>query len=78
MGKTAKQGQRRDDTARIVADICGVSTRTVQMVKKAERNNELVLEVLVEYEIGKSALIKSLEKLVPIEIKQKRYARQKN
>jgi len=52
--------QLRDDTARIVADIHGVSIRYVQMIRDGERENEAIMETLVEYRLGKTKLIKTL------------------
>jgi hypothetical protein len=78
MGKTSRKYKKRDDVAATVAKIKGLSYRYVQMVRDGEREDEEVMAMLVEYTQGKTALIKSLEKIVKITPNPKRYARQKN
>jgi hypothetical protein len=78
MGKTAKNSKLRDDTARIVAQIHGVSTSYVQKVRNGERENDEIMATLVEYTTGKSELIKTLEKLVPLKPQPEKYARKKD
>jgi len=70
--------QLRDDTARIVAELHGVSQRYVAMVRSGERDNDDIMESLIEYQQGKNKLIKHLEKLVPITSKSKKHASKKN
>jgi hypothetical protein len=78
MGKTTIKVKKRDDTARIVAQIHGVSARYVDMVRKGERENEAILATLVDYQTGKTKLIKHLIDLVPITPNPEKYAREKN
>lgn len=66
MRKTSRNRRLRDDTARIVARIHGVSTSYVQKVRAGERENEEIMATLVDYAVGKNQLIKHLEELVPI------------
>jgi len=66
MGKSNSNSKLRDDTVRIVAQIHGVSTSYVHRVRIGERENDEIMETLIEYQIGKNNLIKHLEKLVPI------------
>jgi hypothetical protein len=78
VGKTTRKVRLRDDTARVVAEIHGVSTSYVQKIRNGERENEEITATLVEYEQGKSALIKHLESLISVTPNPKRYARSKN
>jgi hypothetical protein len=75
MGKNANKVNLRDDTARIVADICDVSVSTVQKVRNGIRENETVLEILVDYQQGKSALIQELKQRIQITPNPEKYAR---
>ncbi len=61
MVKTINKAQERDDTARIVARIHGVTKRYVQMVRNGERENEEIMATLVDFETGKAELIKNLQ-----------------
>lgn len=82
MGKTSTRVKRGDDIARIVADIHGVSVSYVQKIRAGERENDDIMETLVEYTQGKKALIRKLyeknklikhiESLIPIEPKSAR------
>ena len=74
MGKPISTKQLRDDSARIVAELHGVSQRYVEMVRNGERDNDDILESLVEYRMGKTKLIKHIEKLIPLDRKTKRHA----
>lgn len=65
MGKTTRKARLRDDTARIIAEIHGVSTSYVQKVRNGERDNDEIMATLVDFEQGKSNLIRYLENLVP-------------
>lgn len=78
MGKTVRKSKLRDDTARIVAKIHGVSTSYVQKVRAGERENEEIMATLVDYAVGKNKLIKHLEELVPIKSNPVRHGRKKN
>jgi ribosomal protein L10 len=78
MAKTRNSGKLRDDTARIVAEIHGVSVRYVQMVRNGEREDEDIMATLVEFQLGKNNLIKHLTELVPLTSNPEKYARQKN
>lgn len=78
MAKGSNDKPLRDDTARIVAKIHGVSVRYVQMVRDGERENEEILATLVDYQTGKNKLIKHLEELVQITPNPEKYAREKN
>lgn len=78
MGKTNNHGKLRDDTARIVARIHGVSVRYVQLVREGKRDNDDILATLVDYQLGKSKLIKHLEELVPLTPNPEKYACKKN
>src|SRR5687768_6753753 len=78
MGKTARKARKRDDVAQVVAGIHKVSPRYVNMVRDGDRENEEILATAVEYELGKSQLIKTLERLVPITPNPQKYARGKN
>jgi hypothetical protein len=78
MGKPISKGRLRDDTARIVAKIHKVSVRYVQLVRDGKRENEAIMATLVEFGLGKTNLIKTLEALVHITANPKKYAREKN
>jgi hypothetical protein len=66
MRKATDKIKWRDDTARIVAKIHGVSQRYVIMVRNGERENEEILQTLVDFEQGKSKLIQELIRMVPL------------
>jgi hypothetical protein len=78
MGKTVKRSRKKDDTSTVVARIHKVSPRYVNMVRDQERENEAILATVVDYQVGKSNLIKTLEALVQITPNPKKYAREKN
>lgn len=78
MGNPKHNRQLRDDTARIVAESHGVSQRYVRMVRSGERDNDDIMESLIEYKQGKNKLLKHLEKLVPITSKPKKHVNKKN
>jgi hypothetical protein len=78
MAKTSKKPRLRDDIARIVADIHGVSVSYVQKVRSGERQNEQIEATLVRYRIGQNNLIKKLEQMIPLTPQPDKYARQKN
>jgi hypothetical protein len=78
MAKTLRTASTRDDIAQTVADITGHSPRYVRMVRNGDRDNATIENLLVEYGIGKSNLIKHLEKLVPLNSKTTRHGRKKN
>ncbi len=75
MAKTRKQVRLRDDIARIVAGICGVSVSLVKKVRNGERENEEIMATLIEYQSGKSRLIKELEEMVSLTPQPEKYAR---
>lgn len=75
MAKGRGKYKKRDDTARIVAQIHGVSQSYVEKVRRGERENEEVLATLIDYQVGKNALIKHLESLIQVSPKTKKYAR---
>lgn len=77
MLKTKKKRPERDDTARIIARIHGVSVRYVQMVRAGLRKNEEITASLVDFRLRKNALIKSIKNEVPTPIKKKN-GRKKN
>ncbi|HYC87288.1 MAG TPA: hypothetical protein VEB86_18780 [Chryseosolibacter sp.] len=78
MQKTKRRSRKRDEVAQVVAKITGLEPRYVNMVRNGDRENETVLTIAVEYELGKSKLIQSLQKLVPITPNPKKYAREEN
>lgn len=57
MNKPAIKGDLRDDRARIVADIGGVSTDYVKKVSYGLRDSDRILGILVEWVQGKRKLI---------------------
>lgn len=63
--KTTLYGNKRDDTAAIIARIHGVSARYVRMVAAGERNNDAILSSIIEMKQGKNELIEAVKKLVP-------------
>jgi hypothetical protein len=75
MAKTTVSAPKRSSISRIVADIHGVSTRYVNMIRNGERENEEIMATLVEYRQAHRKLIENLEKLVPIKPNPKKYAR---
>lgn len=75
MAKGTGSARLRDDTARVVAKIHGVSVRYVQMVRNGERENEAILATLVDYQVEKTALIKALEKLIPLQPNPEKYGK---
>jgi len=78
MGKTMRKAKLRDDTARIVAQIHGVSISYVQKVRNGERENEEIMATLVDFEQGKTSLIRHLADLIPVTSNPEKYARKKN
>jgi hypothetical protein len=78
MRKTNHSRLRRDNTAEIVAGIHGVTADYVRKVRNGERENEAIMATLVDFNIGKSNLIKHLEQLVPLTQSTTRYGRKKN
>jgi len=66
MGKTNYTGGQRDDTAKIIGKIHGVSADYVRKVMKGERENEDIMASVIDFRMGKTKLIKSIEQLVPI------------
>lgn len=78
VGKTTRKVKLRDDTARIVAQIHGVSTSYVQKVRNGERENEEIMATLVEYSQGKSELIQALERTIERHAKSVNDGRKKN
>lgn len=82
MANRVNGSKERDDIARIVADIHGVSVSYVQKIRAGERENDAIMETLVEYRQGKKALIeqlyektkliKHIESLIPVEGKEAR------
>lgn len=78
MAKGVKKARKRDDVARVVAEIKRVSPRYVNMVRDGDRDDEEILAVAVEYELGKNALIRTLTQMFPLTPKPEKYAREKN
>jgi hypothetical protein len=78
MEKARKSSRKRDDVAQVVAKIHGVSPQYVNMIRSGERESDEIMATLVEYSLGKSRLIKSLEELVQITPNPAKYAREKN
>jgi hypothetical protein len=78
VGKTTRKVKLRDDTARIVARIHGVSTSYVQKVRNGERDNEEILATLVEYTQGKHELIQALERTIQKHSNHLQHARKAN
>lgn len=79
MGKTVRKDKQRDDTARIVAQIHGVSTSYVQKVRSGERENEDIMATLVDYAVGKNKLIRDLRSLIPLKKSNpQKHGRKKN
>lgn len=78
MAKNTIKVKKRDDTARIVAQMHGVSVSYVQKVRNGERENEDIMASLVDFSVAKNKLIKHLESLVPIKTNPKKYARKTN
>ena len=54
---------KRDDTAAITANICGVSDNLVRKVMRGERENELVVSVYMELVEGKRELINRVSRI---------------
>jgi len=75
MSKTANRVKMRDDVARIVAKMHGVTPQYVRMVRRGERENDDIMASLVDFQVAKNKLIRHLEKLVPIKPNPKKYAR---
>lgn len=75
MGKATVKVKSRDEITRIVAEIHGVTERYVRMVRNGERYNEAIAASLVEYEVGRTELIKHIESLVPLKPKPQRNGR---
>lgn len=75
MGKHNRKTKKRDQTARIVADIHGVTPRYVRMVRNGDYDNDDIYATLMDYEQENSKLIQALKKLVPIQPNSKKYAR---
>lgn len=72
---TRDKGKKRDDTADIVADIWGVSTRYVRAIRSGDRDNDEILCTITDYLEGKSKLIEEIKARIPVEhtIKGRRY-----
>lgn len=75
MGKTRVKRRKRDELARVVAELHGVSPRYVNMVRNGDRQDEEIMASLVDYKQNKNKLIQHLRKLVPITPNPKKYAR---
>jgi hypothetical protein len=80
MGKTTKKPKQRDDTARIIAEKAGVHVDYVRKIRKEQRpakseKAQQVLTMLIDYQTGKSQLIKALEELVPMTTNPEKYGR---
>lgn len=58
---------QRTDIVRKTAEICQVSMNYVQKIRRGERNNEYVMEVLVELQVAERKVMQELCKLVPYE-----------
>lgn len=69
MAKTNEEAQYRDDTARIIAKMYGVTPDYVRKVAKGERNNDEIMASLVDYGYRKNKLIKAIESMIPISAK---------
>lgn len=55
--KPTNSKRLRDDTARLVAEIAGVSTGLVNKVRIGDRNNDNVMAILVDFTVQKHFLI---------------------
>lgn len=75
MGYNSETDEKRDDVARIVANIHGVSPRHVRMVRNGERKNDDILATLLEFRQGQKKLMEYLRALVPVKANPKKYAR---
>lgn len=64
--KTRKSNRKRDDISVIVAEMHGVSPRYVRMVRNGERENEAILTTIMDLIEGKTALVCSVNELIPI------------
>jgi hypothetical protein len=78
MVKNTNHGKKRSETARLVAQLHGVTPRYVRMVINGERENEEITQTYIDYEQKRNKLIQHLQKLVPITSNPKRYAGEKN
>lgn len=61
MENTTRQIQRRDDSVRVAAEIVGVSESLVRKAQSGERNNDEVLDTLIEYKKAKEKVIEKLK-----------------
>jgi hypothetical protein len=80
MGKTTIMNNKRDDTAKIIAEMTGVDESYVRKLRsggreaKSEKAQE-VMDLLIAYERGKTKLIKAIEELIPVTSNPGKYAR---
>lgn len=63
--KQSINGNKRDETASIVAAKFGLTPRQVRRVINGESENEPVLTAAIIYKEGKNKLIKAIEELIP-------------
>jgi len=70
-----RSGKQRDDSASVVAEIHHVTADYVRKVGAGERENEDIMATLVDYQVGKNALIEHLKTLVPIKPNPAKYGR---
>lgn len=73
MGKTTRRYKKRDEVASSVAKATGLSYRYVKMVSDGDREDEIVLEKLVEYTQG----LKMLRDSIRVERAIERHAKSK-
>jgi hypothetical protein len=70
--KTSTKRKKRDELARIVADIHGVSPSYVAKIRRGERENEEIMCTIMDLIEGKNKLIEEVKRLIPIEKKREK------
>jgi hypothetical protein len=73
MGSKARtKYKKRDELARIVAELHGVSQDYVQKIRRGERNNEEIMCTLMDLHEGKKKLIEEVKRLIPLDKKREK------
>jgi vacuolar-type H+-ATPase subunit I/STV1 len=66
MSKNNTTAQNRSDSARVVAEIVGVSPSLVHKVRSGDRNNDEVIAALIDYKKEKEKLIARIKQIQEI------------
>ncbi|MFL5728046.1 MAG: hypothetical protein ACJ75J_01050 [Cytophagaceae bacterium] len=70
--KTSTMRKKRDNLAKVVAEIHGVSPSYVAKIRRGERENEEIMATIMDYLEGESILLMKLKQLVPLDKKREK------